>query len=69
MICPPDVLYGVVWLTRDEAWELCLQRGIPRKYVQRMKLRERMDEDAVMVLANRVLQEISFRGRSRKVTQ
>jgi hypothetical protein len=57
----------VIWLTREQAWELCLQRGLPKKYIQRMQLRERMDEDAVIVLANRVLQEMPQRGHSRKV--
>jgi hypothetical protein len=67
VISPPDVLCN--WLTREQAWELCLQRGLPKKYVQRMGLRERMDEDAVMVLANRVISEMPQRRYSRKVAR
>jgi hypothetical protein len=71
MICPPDVLCEmcankVTWLTRQQARQLCKERGVGAREIRTMRLGERIAEDAVILLVNYSLRETGIRAERKR---
>jgi hypothetical protein len=51
-------------LSIDAATALCIRMGLSKQVIRKLKLRDGMDEDAVLVLANTYLRLVEKRRRN-----